>query len=311
MTHIQQLSTTGLAYLANLQLDDLCRIRDELDSLWSRGQSSISNRIYDKIVDGINYELNLLKSDPYTYSTKRTGIQVKKLLDYFNDLYTQGRPMIDNAVWDILNRECQLRQALVSSSSSITAPSHWTNVSLDELPVQFIPLSRSSKEFLDLSAYFVQSLGQASTAIFSITRIQNLRLWSIFQQLKNVIPNEPRRLIHGTASPAHQKLIMHHGFMQSFCPGGLIGDGVYFAVRASYSNADPYVLKRTNERRELFICQVLLGKSSQGQGGVKSTAVSSGYHSVYHLANEQLNDMFCIFNPYQAYPEYIVQYDYT
>lgn len=299
-----------MSYLAHLQLDDLCSIKDQLDSLWSKGQSPIPNRLYDKIVDSIDYELNLLKSDSYTYIVKKTDIQTKKLLDYFNDLYNQGRPMIDNAVWDILNRECSLRQAM-TSVSSITTPSYWTSVSLDELPVQFVPLSRSSQEFIDLSNYFVQSLGQKSTVIYSIIRIQNLRLWSLFQQLKKIIPNESRRLIHGTASSAHQKLIMHHGFVQSFCPGGLIGDGVYFAVHASYSNNPPFVLKRTNERRELFICQVLLGKSSQGGSGVKSTDVSTGYHSVFHHSNENMNDMFCIFNAYQAYPEYIVQYDYT
>ena len=87
----------------------------------------------------------------------------------------------------------------------------------------------------------------------------------------------------------------------------LIGDGVYFAVNADYSNNDSYVLKRTNHRRELFICQVLLGNSSQGMSGCKSPAQDC--QSVYRI-NGNGNNMFCIFNNYQAYPEYIVQYDY-
>jgi poly [ADP-ribose] polymerase 10/14/15 len=100
---------------------------------------------------------------------------------------------------------------------------------------------------------------------------------------------------------------MYHGFHRSFCPGGAIGDGVYFAVNASYSNQAPYVLKKTNHRRELFICQVLLGNSSQGSYGAKSPA--QGCHSLFNC-NDHQNNMFCIFNNYQAYPEYIVQYDY-
>jgi poly [ADP-ribose] polymerase 10/14/15 len=100
---------------------------------------------------------------------------------------------------------------------------------------------------------------------------------------------------------------MYHGFYGSYCPGGLIGDGVYFAVNAHYSDNHPYVLKKTNHRRELFICQVLLGNSSQGARGVKSPA--QGCHSLF-LYNNNQNDQFCIFNNYQAYPEYIVQYDY-
>jgi hypothetical protein len=181
-------------------------------------------------------------------------------------------------------------------------------MSLNEMPIQFISLSRSSQEFQDISDFFSKSLGKSSIVIYSIIRIQNLRLWHIFQELQKVIPNGSRRLIHGTASPAHQKLVMHHGFYHSFCPGGTIGDGVYFAVNAHYSDNIPYVLKKTNHRRELFICQVLLGNSSQGAGGVKAPA--QGCHSVFHLNNDS-NGEFCIFNPYQAYPEYIVQYDYA
>lgn len=100
---------------------------------------------------------------------------------------------------------------------------------------------------------------------------------------------------------------MYHGFYSSFCPGGAIGDGVYFAINAHYSDQNPYVLKKTNHRRELFICQVLLGNSSQGRCGAKSSA--QGCHSL-HASEGISNNMFCIFNNFQAYPEYIVQYDY-
>lgn len=196
------------------------------------------------------------------------------------------------------------------ASSSIACPSHWTTMSLAEVAVQFITLSRSSSEFRDLSTYFIKSLAKPSTVIYSITRIQNLRLWSRFQELQKIIPHNTQRLIHGTASPAHQKLIMHHGFCQSFCPGGTIGNGVYFAVNAHYSDGDSYVLKRTPHRRELFICQVLLGDSCQGQYQMSSIPISSGCHSLFHLQEQDRNDMFCLFNSYQAYPEYLVQYDY-
>jgi hypothetical protein len=77
-------------------------------------------------------------------------------------------------------------------------------------------------------------------------------------------------LIHGTASLAHQKLISYHGFFRSYCPGGLIDDGIYFPVHANYSNEDPYVLNKASRRRELYICQVLLGESTAGRSGFKS-----------------------------------------
>jgi hypothetical protein len=305
--HATNLVNLGVKYLSDLQLDDLCQLRDQLDTLWNNGQSKVPNNVYDKVADSINYEITQLKNDSYEYAVKRSDNQLKKLLDYLTQLHSQGRPLVENLVWDILNQQLSMRN-LIDVNSKVICPSNWTSMSFNENPIQFISLSHSSEEFQDISKFFSASLNKSSVAIYSIIRIQNLRLWSIFQELQKPIPNGSRRLFHGTASPTHQKLIMYHGFYSSFCPGGLIGDGIYFAVNASYSDQDPYVLKKTNHRRELFICQVLLGNSSQGGSGLKSPA--QGCHSLFHLNNSG-NDMFCIFNNYQAYPEYIVQYDYN
>lgn len=307
MTHANNLIQIGLKYLGDLQLNELCQLRDELDALWNQGHAKVSNTIYDKVADGINYEVTLLKNDPYTYGVKRTDQQVKKLLDYLTLMHSKGRAMVDNFIWDTLNQELSIRNT-INANSMISYPSHWTGMSLEENPVEFITISRSSAEFQEIEKTFTTSLNQSGKiVIYSIIRIQNLRLWLIFQQLQKIIPNGSQRLYHGTASPTHQKLIMYHGFYHSVCPGGLIGDGIYFAVNASYSNGNPYVMKKTNHRRELFLCQVLTGNSNQGCGGSKSPA--PGYHSVFNRQDVS-NDMFCIFNPYQAYPEYIVQYDY-
>ncbi|CAM4817718.1 unnamed protein product [Rotaria magnacalcarata] len=304
--HTTKLANIGIKYLSDLQLDDLYQLQDELNTLWKSGQSTISNSLYDKIADGINYEVTQLAADPYNYAVKINDNELHKLLARLTGLHSQKKSPVANSVWDILSHELAMRN-FVAIHPPLTYPSHWTRMSLSENPVEFITLSQISQEFQDLSSVFSKSLGKSSVAIYSIIRIQNLRLWSIFQELQKTLPNNIRRLFHGTASAEQQKLIMYHGFFHSFCPGGLIGDGVYFAVNSQYSNDDPYVLKRTNHRRELFICQVLLGNSSQGAGGLKSP--SPGCHSVFHHNGSQ-NDMFCIFNSYQSYPEYIVQYDY-
>ncbi|CAF1453404.1 unnamed protein product [Adineta steineri] len=304
--HASNLKISGINYLNGLQLDDLYQLQNELDMLWKQGQSTVSNNLYDKITDSINYDLIQLKTDPYKFAVRKSDIELKKLVDFFTQAHSQGRNLIENSVWDILNQELSMR-GKINVNLVVSYPSNWIGISLNELPIQFISLSRLSQEFQDILKFFSQSLGKSSIVIHSIIRIQNLRLWSIFEELKKQLPNNIQRLIHGTASPITQKLIMYHGFYHSFCPGGLIGDGVYFAVNASYSDNHPYVLKKTNHRRELFICQVLLGNSSQGHTGLKSPA--SGCHSVFNHNNAQ-NNMFCIFNSYQAYPEYIVEYDY-
>ena len=306
MSHVANLHSTGLRYLGSLQLHELCRLRDEMNTLWKNGQVMFSNNVYDKVVDGIAYELSQLTSDPYVYVSKREECALKLLMDYLNEVYGQGDPLVSDEIWKLINRELSLRASL-PSSASLVLPGHWTSMTLSESPVRLISLSRSSDEFKDLCTFFRQSLNQPSTVIYSIVRIENLRLWSMFQSVQQVMPNKTiTRLFHGTASSEHQKLVLHHGFVHSFCPGGLIGDGVYFAVNAKYSNCDPFVLRRTGHRRELFICQVLLGQSSQGRTGMKSPPVAC--HSLFDQT--QNNDMFCIFNAYQAYPQYLIQYDY-
>jgi len=306
MLHATSLANIGIEYLSNLQLDELCQLRDGLDILWKNGQSNISNNLYDKVIDSINYEMIQLNNNTYDFVVKKSDKNLKNLLDYLNKLNSQGKTLVENFIWDIINQELIMRN-IINFNPTLSHPSNWTTMSLNEIPIQFISLSHLSQEYRDISKLFSQSLGKPSVAIYSIIRIQNLRLFYIFQELQKTIPNGSRRLFHGTASLKQQKLIMYHGFYSSFCPGGAIGDGIYFAVNASYSNNDPYVLKKTNHRRELFICQVLLGNSSQGSYGLKSPA--SGCHSLF-LYDDYRNDQFCIFNNYQAYPEYIVQYDY-
>jgi hypothetical protein len=304
--HATKLASEGIRYLGDLQLNELCQLQEELDVLWNNGQAKISNSLYDKVVDCINYEISQLSSDPYNFVLEKTDSELKNIVDYFGQLRSQGKSRFDDTIWDILHQELVLRNDAITNLN-ITFPSHWTAVSERTSAVQLIPLTRSSQEFQDISDYFIKSLGQPSTVVYSIIRIENVRLWNIHQQLQRTIQCESTRLIHGTASILQQKSITYHGFYRNVCPNGLIGDGIYFALRASYSNNDPYVMRKTAHRRELFICQVLLGKTTLGKNGLKSPP--SNYHAV-HFSNYNEIDEFCIFNHYQAYPEYIVQYDY-
>ncbi|CAF1233420.1 unnamed protein product [Rotaria sp. Silwood1] len=304
--HASKLASEGIRYLGSLQLHELCQLQEELDTLWNNGKTIVSNNLYDKVVDGINYEIAQLTNDPYNFVMTKTDSEVKDLVDYFTQLPAQGQSRIGNSMLGILQKELALRNDTIVDPT-IQFPSHWTNVSPTDSSVQLIPLVRSSQEFQEISNYFIKSLGRPSTVIYSIIRIQNIRLWNIYQQVQRTIQCTSTRLIHGTASLSQQKLITFHGFYWSYCPNGLIGDGIYFALNASYSNNDPYVMKKTPHRRELFICQVLLGQTTLGKNGLQSPP--QGFHAV-HFSNTHQIDEFCIFNHYQAYPEYIVQYDY-
>jgi hypothetical protein len=45
-------------------------------------------------------------------------------------------------------------------NSTLTYPSNWTTMSLNEIPIQFISLSHSTQEYQDISKFFSKSLGK-------------------------------------------------------------------------------------------------------------------------------------------------------
>ncbi|CAF2838936.1 unnamed protein product [Rotaria sp. Silwood2] len=100
--HATKLANISIKYLSDLQLDDLYQLQDELNTLWENGQSKISNNVYDKIVDSINYEITQLKTDPYNYAVTKTDNKLKKLVDYLTKLHSQGTSPIGNSIWNIL-----------------------------------------------------------------------------------------------------------------------------------------------------------------------------------------------------------------
>ena len=78
-THAAKLATGGIRYLGDLQLSNLVQLHDELNALWNSGQSQVSNSLYDKVVDGINYETSQLTSDPFDFVVKRTNYELKNI----------------------------------------------------------------------------------------------------------------------------------------------------------------------------------------------------------------------------------------
>lgn len=72
--HANKLAREGIRYLGDLQLNELCQLQEELDVLWNSGQAKVSNSLYDKVVDSINYQLSQLTN------AIRTIMLLKKLI---------------------------------------------------------------------------------------------------------------------------------------------------------------------------------------------------------------------------------------
>jgi hypothetical protein len=56
-----------------------------------------------------------------------------------------------------------------------------------EPPMTLISLSCSSQEFEDISDFFIKSLQRPAVVIYSIIRMQNIRLSPMYQQVEKAI----------------------------------------------------------------------------------------------------------------------------
>jgi len=104
-------------------------------------------------------------------------------------------------------------------------------------------LNRQTKEFLDIETAFKKT--QPTANIIKVQRIQNRRLWTVFQTELNFLKEkyggkevDVRYLYHGTrATPPPLIYESEEGFDMKFSPGGMWGRANYFAVNSSYSNS--------------------------------------------------------------------------
>lgn len=89
------------------------------------------------------------------------------------------------------------------------------------------------------------------------------------------------------------------------------GDGVYFAVNASYSCSDTYSRPGTGGIKRMYYCKVLTGKSILGKHGMRVLPPRpDAKDALYDSATNNVSNpgMFIIFNDTQAYPLYIISF---
>lgn len=90
------------------------------------------------------------------------------------------------------------------------------------------------------------------------------------------------------------------------------GDGVYFAVSASYSCSDTYSRPGPGGIKKMYYCKVLTGIFTRGARGMRvpPSKPNGKPNELYDSATDNINGpgMFIIFNDTQAYPLYIVAF---
>ncbi|XP_062611964.1 protein mono-ADP-ribosyltransferase PARP14-like [Saccostrea cucullata] len=202
------------------------------------------------------------------------------------------------------------------SGSNFEQPVTWTTMG-DKENVAVVTLQPSSKEYKDVVKDFQSQAGAVN--IIKVERIQNRMLMQQYDaKLKLMEKQNPSGnnnemvLWHGTANDSVAS-INTYGFNRSYCGKNATayGNGVYFAVNASYSANSTYSPPDISGNRRVYRSRVLTGEYCQGRNGMKVPPNKpSGGHILYDSVVDNPNNpgIFVIFNDTQAYPEYLITF---
>ncbi|CAM4580876.1 unnamed protein product [Leuciscus chuanchicus] len=201
-----------------------------------------------------------------------------------------------------------------SASSSVEVPPYWDKGALPSCSYKIIPLQSSSKEYQRVGSMFSRTMPKR--IIQSIERVQNPSLWKVFQWQK-----EQMNLKNG-GNAVNQHYLFHgtdESFIDAICEqnfdwricgshGTSYGKGSYFARDALYS--DRYAKSRNGKTKKMFVALVLVGDFTRGNSGFLRPPQKPGSQSFYNscVDNETNPAIFVVFEKFQIYPEYIIEY---
>ena len=177
-----------------------------------------------------------------------------------------------------INKKSELEKKFTSKELNIKSliknktiyPSNWTqleNLSYKTSIYNTILVDLSSDEAKRIIS--MMKLTLANITVHSIERVQNLVAYSKYQTNKELLTKKYEEdkieiemsLFHGTFVTDPSTLIeWEEGFDMRFSKEGLWGRGIYFAVKASYSNNYAFELNDENKTFQMFLAKVLVGK---------------------------------------------------
>ncbi|KFQ64672.1 Poly [ADP-ribose] polymerase 12, partial [Pelecanus crispus] len=177
-----------------------------------------------------------------------------------------------------------------------------------------VEISNTSSEYNLIKQLFLQTM--KSYSILKIRRIQNPSLWKVFQWQKEQMKREnggkevtEKLLFHGTKTSFVEAICLHN-FDWRICGsnGTVYGKGSYFARDASYSHTYCQPAVKPNL---MFVARVLVGDYVKGNATYVRPPTKSfdGLRFYDSCVDNELNpSIFVVFEKYQIYPEYIIEY---
>ncbi|NXS54524.1 PAR12 polymerase, partial [Brachypteracias leptosomus] len=201
-----------------------------------------------------------------------------------------------------------------SSIPDQTCPVHWDSSALPEFGYKAVEISGTSSEYNRIKQMFHQTM--KNYKVLKIQRIQNPSLWKVFQWQKEQMKREnggkevyEKLLFHGTQTSFVESICIHN-FDWRICGshGTNYGKGIYFARDASYSHQYCQTALKTNT---MFVARVLVGDYVRGNAAYVRPPTKSvdGLQTYDSCVDNEFNpSIFVVFEKYQIYPEYIIEY---
>lgn len=252
-------------------------------------------------------EQALKKNEPQAFFLDNSGN--KYIVDFNNyEEYPEDDPSDTVAV---------LRKSKMTDSA-FDMPSNWASMDQNE-NIKIVTLQPADKEYQDVVKDFQTNMAGNYNSIVKMEKIQNRTLQQQYVAKKKSMDstnakgtNNELKLWHGTAMEAVDS-INTYGFNRSYCGKNAVayGNGVYFAVNPTYSAQAQYARPDPNGNKRMYMCKVLVGEFTKGQGGMKVPPPkpgAAGGHILYDsvVDNLQSPGIFVIFHDTQAYPEYLI-----
>uniref|UniRef100_A0A671S5R7 Poly (ADP-ribose) polymerase family, member 12a n=1 Tax=Sinocyclocheilus anshuiensis TaxID=1608454 RepID=A0A671S5R7_9TELE len=257
------------------------------------------------------------KEISYTSQNHQYALKFKEMcqqnLKYKTERDVRRRPRFVSAQ-DVKSKIKGSESPDSSASSSVEVPPYWDKGAIDNFTYKIVPLQSSSKEYQRVGAMFSRTLPKS--IIHSIERVQNLSLWRVFQWQKEQMNKrnggsavDQRYLFHGT-DESLLAAICEQNFDWRICGshGTLYGKGSYFARDSSYS--DKYAKSRNGKTKKMFVALVLVGNFTRGNNTLVRPPQKPNSQGFYDscVDNETNPAIFVVFEKFQIYPEYIIEY---
>lgn len=200
--------------------------------------------------------------------------------------------------------------------ASDNVPSEWEPQRDD---VERKPVRKGSKEWSDIEKRWKATM---SCPIKKVERIQNKWFWKAYSlcqvklKTQNSGQDNEKWLFHGTKQTSPEQIYRSDkGFDFRFSNSGMWGNGIYFAVNASYSAKTYSFTQFMTGDKQIFLARVLTGDSKElpPDKSLKMPPLKDScsdkitrYDSV--KGNTGGSDIYVVYEHDKAYPAYLITF---